>query len=54
MAIAWLLCECFIKEQNKTIEYLNNNDINLFVKNKLLQKCRDSYRVDNQDLLKIK
>ena len=54
MAIAWLLCECFIKEQNKTIEYLNNNDINTFVKNKMLQKCRDSYRVDNNDLLKIK
>ena len=54
MAIAWLLCECFIKEQNKTIEYLNNNDINTFVKNKMIQKCRDSFRVDNKDLLKIK
>lgn len=54
MAIAWLLCECFIKEQNKTIEYLNNNEINIFVKNKLLQKCRDSYRINNNDLLKIK
>ena len=54
MAIAWLLCECFIKEQNKTIEYLNNNEINIFVKNKLFQKCRDSYRIDNNDLLKIK
>ena len=54
MAIAWLLCECFIKEQNKTIEYLNNNDINTFVKNKMIQKCRDSFRVDNKDLSKIK
>lgn len=54
MAIAWLLCECFIKEQNKTIEYLNNNDISTFVKNKMIQKCRDSFRVDNKDLSKIK
>ena len=27
----------------------HDNEINIFVKNKLFQKCRDSYRIDNND-----
>lgn len=53
MAISWLLCECFIKEKEKTIEFLEQNELNNFVINKTISKCRDSYRVskDDKDLL---
>lgn len=54
MAISWLLCECMIKEKEKTIKYLNNNPINEFTKKKFFQKCRDSFRINNKDLELIK
>lgn len=57
MINAWLLCECFIKQRDKTITYLNNNLLNTFTINKCVQKCRDSYRVSKADknmLLKFK
>lgn len=59
MCIAWLLCDCFIKKKDKTLEFLNNNGktINDFTINKFVSKCRDSYRVSKEDkemLLKFK
>ena len=57
MAIAWLLCEMFIKQRKKTIEYLNHNNLNKFAINKAISKCRDSFRVSKTDkemLLKYK
>lgn len=49
MAISWLLCECLIKQRNETINYLNNHNLNNFVLNKFISKCKDSFRVDIQD-----
>lgn len=46
---AWLLCECFIKEREKTIEYLKENKLNKFTINKAISKCRDSFRVSEED-----
>lgn len=57
MMNAWLLCECFIKQRNKTLEYLKKNKLNKFTLNKAIQKCRESYRVSLEDkemLLKYK
>lgn len=57
MAISWLLCECFIKERDKTLLFLMDDNINDFVRQKTVSKCRDSYRVskdDKQLLLKYK
>ena len=57
MAISWLLCECFIKERDKTLLFLMDDNINDFVRQKTISKCRDSYRVskdDKQLLLKYK
>lgn len=57
MANAWLLCECFIKERQKTLLYLCNNNLNDFTINKAISKCRDSFRVTENDkemLLKFK
>jgi len=57
MMNAWLLCELFIKQRDKTLEYLKNNKLNKFTINKGIQKCRDSYRITPEDkelLLKYK
>ena len=57
MMNAWLLCECMIKQRDKTLDYLNHNNLNKFTINKGIQKCRDSYRVSKEDkelLLKYK
>lgn len=57
MVNAWLFCECFIKQRDKTIKYLQKHKLNKFTINKGVQKCRDSYRVSKEDkdmLLKYK
>ena len=48
MAIAWLLCECFIKYQDITLKYLENNNLNKFTINKCISKIKDSYRVSRE------
>lgn len=57
MMNAWLLCECFIKQRDKTLKYLGNNKLNKWTLNKGIQKCRESNRVtldDKEMLLKYK
>lgn len=49
MMNAWLLCECFIKEREITIEYLKENKLKKFTINKAISKCRDSFRVSEED-----
>ena len=49
MANAWLLCECFIKQKEKTYKLLNNHNLNKFTINKAISKCRDSFRVHKED-----
>ncbi|MDI9518238.1 MAG: DNA alkylation repair protein [Bacillota bacterium] len=49
MMNAWLLCECFIKQRDLTLKYLNNHKLNTFTINKAIQKCRESYRVNKED-----
>ena len=57
MIIAWLLCEAFIKNRELTLDYLEKDNLNDFVINKTISKCRDSFRVTDEDkkmLLKFK
>lgn len=57
MMNSWLLCECFLKQREKTLAYLDNNKLNRFTLNKCIQKCRESRRVSLEDkdmLLKYK
>ncbi len=57
MVNAWLICECFIKQREATIKFLDTNKLNKFTINKAVQKCRDSHRVSKEDkdmLLKYK
>lgn len=49
MAIAWTLCEMYIKEKDKTLNYLENNKLNSFVINKTISKIKDSYRVTQEE-----
>ena len=49
MAAAWLLCECLIKQRDKTMKYLKKSKLNDFSFNKGIQKCIESYRVSNED-----
>ena len=49
MALAWLLCELMIKQRDKTLAYLKNHNLNRFTINKMISKCRDSFRVSKED-----
>lgn len=49
MGIAWLLCECFTKYRDSTLNYLLKSKINTFTFNKTISKIRDSYRVLKED-----
>lgn len=49
MMNAWLLCECFIKQREKTLTYIKHHHLNKFTINKAIQKCRESYRVSLKD-----
>lgn len=49
MCAAWLLCDCFIKYREKTLNYFKRNNTNAFIINKGISKCRDSFRVSKED-----
>lgn len=48
MAMAWLLCEVFVKYPDITLKYFENNKLNKFTINKSISKIRDSYRVSKE------
>lgn len=57
MANAWLISELYIKHRAQTIAFLEHTRLNAFIVNKAISKCRDSYRVSDEDkafLLKFK
>ena len=57
MAIAWMLSFAYIKQKDKTLEYIKNNNLDKFTQNKSIQKICESYRVtkeEKEDLKKYK
>lgn len=48
MAVAWFVCECVIKEYEKTIKFLKQNNLNKFTLEKSISKCQDSFRIDGE------
>ncbi len=57
MANAWLLAEMFTKNREETLVFLKNHKLNKFTINKMISKCRDSFRItqlDKQFLLTFK
>jgi len=49
MSAAWLLSFCMVYNREKTISYFKNNTTNSFIINKAISKCRDSFRISNED-----
>lgn len=49
MCVAWLMCEAFIKQRDKVVEFLKTHNLNDFTLHKFISKCRDSYRVSQVD-----
>ena len=54
MAIAWLLSVCYIKYPNQTEKYLRKTTLDDFTFNKTLSKICDSFRVLDEDKVKIR
>lgn len=57
MAIAWLISICYIKQKEKTLLFLQNNQLDNWIQNKSIQKIRESTRVnktEKDELLKWK
>jgi len=49
MGIAWLISMCYIKYKDKTLDYLNNNNLDSWTYNKAIQKIIESNRVELDD-----
>ena len=54
MAIAWLLSFAYIRQKEKTLEYLKNNKLDKFTQNKSIQKIFESYRVSDEEKKNIR
>ena len=54
MAIAWLLCECYIKFPKQTNQYIDAKYLSKFVLNKTISKISDSYRVSSAEKKALK
>ncbi len=49
MARAWALSVCFVKYREKTLPVFEEGNLDPWVLNKAIQKCRESYRVSAED-----
>ncbi len=54
MAEAWLLCECFIENEEKTYTFLKESVSSFSLLSKTIQKICDSYRVTKETKEKLK
>lgn len=45
MMAGWLLSECIIRYQDKTLDFIKDDKLNYLIVNKAIQKCRESRRV---------
>jgi 3-methyladenine DNA glycosylase AlkD len=49
MGVAWAVCECFVKFRDKTLPILESKALDKQTQNKAIQKCRESFRVSDED-----
>jgi len=54
MSIAWAVSTAFVKEREKTLEFLCSDSLDTWTHNKSLQKIRESFRVSKEDKLLLK
>ncbi len=48
MAIAWLVSVCLVKQYEKAIKLIENNELEMWVHNKSIQKATESYRISDE------
>lgn len=48
MGLAWALCECLIKQYNKTLSIIEQKRLSPWVQNKTIQKSFESFRITNE------
>lgn len=48
MAIAWLITECFIKEEKITTKFLKENKLGLNINKKILKKINESNKINKE------
>ena len=49
MGLAWALSVCFVKYPKKTLDVFQRQTLDSWVHNKAIQKCRESFRVSDED-----
>lgn len=54
MAQAWALSVCFVKYRDRTCAVLEQGQMNPWILNKAISKCRESYRVSPEDKAYLK
>lgn len=56
MAISWLFATSFAKNFNTSFNFLSKNkeNLNLFVRKKIISKCNDSFRIEKEKKYQIK
>ena len=54
MAIAWLLSYCYIYNNERTLLYLKDNNLDKFTYNKAIQKVIESTRIERDEKEQIK
>ena len=54
MAIAWCLCELYVKYPSEIEKILNKKILSEFVQNKAIDKINDSYRVNVEDKVRLR
>ena len=48
IAVAWFYSIAFIKQFEETLTYFLNNDIDIWIRNKAIQKSKESKRLTNK------
>lgn len=48
MAVAWALATAMVNYPEKVLQILENNTLSVWVHNKTIQKCRESYRISDE------
>ena len=48
MMIAWLFAEALAKQWDDAIVFLQKNELDKWVHNKIIQKARESYKISNE------
>lgn len=54
MAIAWLISMAFVINEKKVYDLLKDKTLDKFIQNKAISKCRDSFRVSQENKEKLK